>query len=792
MNVPKKRLLLGVACIATLHSAAYAQVPTDATGQTADVGVQGVAQPGGESEVIIVTAQRNESRLERTPVAVTVVSEETLAQANITTQNDLRTVAPGLTIRSGQSSNQINYSIRGQSLDAYSNTRPGVLPYVNEVQVPSRGSSSGFFDLQSVQVLKGPQGTLFGRNATGGAVLFTTQRPTEELGGYLSVLAGNFDQRKAEGAINVPLSGDELLVRVAGVYQEGRGYQFNEFTGRHLGDLERFGIRGTLAAKLGDSLENDLIVEHQDSDGTNVNGVINAIEPAIAGVPIPFLYSPANPGFAGYVAANPRVDSRGLANFLAEQQARGPYRARLNIPAEYVTKTTNVTNITTLDLGGNAQLKNIFGYAKFTELTNSGADGTSYGISDQSTSPRPFTGNEVRGRQYSNELNLSGTAFGNQLKYVTGLYYADETANYFVNSNFLDIFGGIPVISDYTNLSETYAAYAQGTLSLAQITGMEGLSITAGLRYTKEKVGLLIENRDPRVIGNPAGAPAGQDFSQSRNIDNLSWTFGLENQINPNLFAYAVTRRSYKNGGYNGASVPLVGFSDEIPNGGNAYRDEKITDVEAGVKFAGFVGTMPARLNLAAYYSWVDNSQRAAFIIAGGGPVVATVNVPKAEVYGFELDGQIDPVDWLQIGGSAVYTSARFTNPNAVIAGAPAVLGTYPDTPKWIGNLFAEVNAPVGRGLTGLLRGEVYGQTKSFYSSSANVNTSAVLPGYVLANFRVGIEDETAGWSLTANLKNAFDRTHYIGGIALGQLTGINTIIPGQPRTFTVEARLNF
>ena len=130
------------------------------------------APAGGGSE-IIVTAQRRSEKLEKTPVAISVLSASALERQAIVTEADLQTASPGLTIRAGYNSNQLNYAMRGQSLDAFSDTRPGVLPYFNEIQLDGvGGGSSAFYDLQSVQVLKGPQGTLFGRNSTGGAVLF--------------------------------------------------------------------------------------------------------------------------------------------------------------------------------------------------------------------------------------------------------------------------------------------------------------------------------------------------------------------------------------------------------------------------------------------------------------------------------------------------------------------------------------------------------------------------------------------------------------------------------------------
>src|SRR5665213_3839665 len=182
---------------------------------------------------IIVTAQRRSESSSRTPVSILAISADQLTNAKVVSEQDLHVAAPGLSVRTGLSSNSLNYAIRGQSRDVFSGTRPGVLPYLNDVQIGGAGGSSLFYDLSSVQVLKGPQGTLFGRSATGGAVLFTTVKPTDEFSGYFSGLIGNYSARKIEGAVNIPIiedsSGDALLARFAGFYDRRNGFQTNFF-----------------------------------------------------------------------------------------------------------------------------------------------------------------------------------------------------------------------------------------------------------------------------------------------------------------------------------------------------------------------------------------------------------------------------------------------------------------------------------------------------------------------------------------------------------------------------------
>ena len=177
-----RSILFAGAASSVLGAPALAQV-------SPDVGTPGAAKvdmatPSGAANEadIVVTAQRRDTALSKTPVSVAVVTSEKLRDAQIGTEEDLRVATPGLSVRTSASSNQVNYSLRGQSQDAYSGTRPGVLPYINEVQVPG-SNATVFYDLSSVQVLKGPQGTLFGRSATGGAVLFATALPGDRFDG---------------------------------------------------------------------------------------------------------------------------------------------------------------------------------------------------------------------------------------------------------------------------------------------------------------------------------------------------------------------------------------------------------------------------------------------------------------------------------------------------------------------------------------------------------------------------------------------------------------------------------
>ena len=757
---------------------------------------------------IIVTAQRRAETLERTPVAISVLSGDTLAKQAIVTESDLQAATPGLTIRAGYNSNQLNYALRGQSLDAFSDTRPGVLPYFNEIQLDGvGGGSSAFYDLQSIQVLKGPQGTLFGRNSTGGAVLFTSVKPDDSFGGYVSGRLGNYKSRQLEGALNVPLAGDTVLARVAGFYEKRDGYQKNLFTGKRAGNVDRYGLRGSLTLNLSDTIKNDLVVDYLHSDGNSLSGLIDSLEPT--GI-IPlialtnfgnqpqynFLINAFTGGAAGcnattnncaakFAAANPKLDPGGLASYLATQKARGPYKIESDGPARYRGRNIIVSNITSIDVGADTKLRNILGYTYLKNGIAGDIDGTPYPIDDNGSG-----GKNDNTRQYSEELQLVGKALGGNLDYVIGGFYSHET-NVNVTTSRLLQFPPLGQITNYNKRTtrDMYAGYGQGTYNLSEATGLEGLGITIGARYTHEKIRFETLPADT-AFQEPPALRATFDFDQQKSYGNVSWTLGIQEQINPGLLIYVASRRSYKNGGYNGIQnpVPLPGTQ-----GGNGYARETLTDAEIGLKYRGEVGSIPTQFNIAGYQSWIKDGQRVAYTLLGSNPAAVTVNVPRSKVTGFEFDGSIRPTSWFTLGGSLNYTDARFTDSLVSIGGGvPVLFGTYPDTPEWSGGVFGEVEVPVSNSITASLRSDLYSQSSFFFASTGNRSPGAQVDGYTLVNFRVGLADDDAGWSISANLKNAFDRVYFVGGIATGELFQFNTAVPGAPRTFMAEVRYKF
>jgi iron complex outermembrane receptor protein len=769
VNTRKPILLASSALVfaAASLSAAFAQTATPA----APVALQEV----------VVTAQRRAENLQHTPVAVSVVTSEALAKQAIVSEADLQSAVPGLTVRGTADANQLNYALRGQSVDAFSNSPPAVLPYVDEVATNNAGSTA-FYDLQSVQVLKGPQGTLFGRNGTGGAVLFTTAKPNSTFGGYISAKGGNYGLGSVEGAVNLPMFDDNLLFRLAGFAEHQDGFEHNLFNNTTVGTQNRDAFRVSVTARLSNNLKNELVVDYGQNKGSSTAPSIYDVAGTPL-IPLPFILSPADPGFNAYLSLHPSAYPGGLAAFAAAQRARGPYTIDVDGPLSNHDQNLLVSNITTYDLGGETQIKNIFGFVNSQAAYRADIDGTPFGIEATGQSP-----NTIKNNQFTEELQLLGKAFSNNLSYVLGGYYLNNKEYYASPSVAFDLTPIISPVSGVTavNLTDrSYAGYAQGTYNLGSLTGLQGFSVTAGLRYTQEDVG---EQQLPGSAYYNLPAPYQRSLSQS--AGKLSWQVGAQEQLNPNLLVYVVSRRSFRSGGFNGTAAPLPGTAAA---GGASFGPETATDVEGGVKVQGRIFGAPARLNVAVYNQWVDNIQRSIYGLTPNGPAGFTTNVPEAEVTGFEAESQINPTAWLKAGASLAYTDARFTSAKTVLFGTPTQYGPYPDAPRWSGSLFAEATAPLEGDLSVSLRGDVYAQS-SFYFSSLNntVNAGSQLPGYGLADFRLSLDDNAAGWSLAAYVKNAFNHVYYVGGVPVGSLLGFNTALPGAPRTYFVQARYKF
>ena len=800
-RVNKMRLLQsGIAISAILLAAAPAMADTAPSSDQASSGD------------IVVTARRVDEKLRDVPVAVAAFGGKALAEQRIASESDLQMATPGLTVRSTSSSNQLNYSIRGQSVDSFSYSSPAVVAYFNSV--PTGGTTAtSFFDLESIQVLKGPQGTLFGRNATGGAVLYQAAKPTDKFEGYITAGYGTYSNREVEGALNLPIT-NGVDLRFSGKTQQRDGFEHDLLHDTMLGSVDdKVGRVSLLIKPEGSGFENTFMYQRGVYGGYSTSLKIQNVNQDGQTYTNPYTGSTGNgmtSFFAhyypsGFTSLNPAVNAfftkygitPGINNFINAYQTGqlGFYDVAPQQSSAHHATQDFVSNTTSYKLGDSATIKNIFGYNRVLSKDATDISGSPYSwltigvpFGDAPAEPGLYNGGYTYGeKQWSDELQISGTAVDGKLKYVAGLFASDEKS---YNRIPLDILGdvlsgsvpgayGFQGAYDFTQDDKSKAIYAQLSYEI-----MSKVNVSGGIRYTKDDISTYY-GTDPYGINNLTVVPA------SKSASKPSWLIGIDYKPSNELMVYFNQRGSWRTGGFNGTAPGVNAAGTGSGNHPESFNPETTYDFEVGAKYSGHLLDVPTVLNVAIYDQEINNVQRSPYM----GISAVAVNVPHAQVRGMELDGSIRPTEWLQIGGAFTYTDAKYTQNAALFEGTTFYFGPYGDTPKYSGSAYfrAATDLPNDKGEL-VLRGEIYTQSSFFYSNLANTSAPGTqLGGYSLVNAR-------AEWNkifgskvnLAAYVNNLTNKQYYTGGISLSSVTGANSALPGAPRMYGFEVGVKF
>lgn len=736
-------------------------------------------QPGD----IVVTAQKRAQGINDVPIAISAFSAESLANSGVKSLDGLATVTPGLSVSETSATGVPIYTIRGIGFSDYSTSSSSTVGlYVDEVALPYAVMSRGaLFDVGQVEVLKGPQGDLYGRNTTAGQINVNSAKPTAQLSGGLSADVSNFGETNLEGYVSGPLA-DGFNVRLAGKTSFGGAWQRSiSRPGDKLGDKNVAAFRGSLQWQI--EPEVDLFVSGHYIRDKSDNLAPTAYDGALIGQPtlrLPVITT----GAAGSPTSVFRTGDPRAADWTA-----GAYTPRRdNELAGFVAKLN-------VDLGG-VTLTSVTGYDRFTRSEANDWDG--WAGSDSNNI------NDTKVSVLSQEARLSSSGKG-PFRWIVGGYYSHDTMhesyNYFMQDSFYSLVLGIKTLNTrYTQKTESVAGFAHADYEFG-----DGWRLLGGFRYTSEErkwSGCTFDSGDGTLAGF-LGLPAGSCgtfndiagtptfgtaavFSDTITTNRAMWKVGLDKKLGRSLI-YGTVSNGFKSGGFSGINTNL--WSQLLP-----YKPETVTVYELGAKLSLFDNAL--RLNASGFWYDYKDKQEAHYINTFVGALVQLTNVPRSRVRGFEVEGTWKLTDHFKLDGSATYLDAEITNwPNAgVNNGANLAVSTnlagarLANSPSWQTTLGLTYEQPLSGPVVGLINLDMNSRTSSAGRVLA-LDPSTAIPGYTLFNARVGLKDADDSWSVTLWMRNIGDKYYYTSAF-VGN--GIFVRTNGMPRTFGVSGRVAF
>ncbi|WP_197277192.1 TonB-dependent receptor [Sphingomonas profundi] len=715
---------------------------------------------GGLAE-IIVTAERRSTSLQRTPISVVALSGEALQSAQIRTLTDMQSLVPNF--RMGENDGYAQITIRGIGISGFVPTAEGAVAVnQNEIYVSRPiAQLGGLYDVSSLEVLRGPQGTLYGRNATAGSVNITTTRPTDDWSGYGRLAVGNYRSINAEGAISGPIAGDALTFRVAGFIDKHAGYGRNLVTDTKIGDKDAWGVRGTIVAKPIDALKITVIGEYYKESDRNAA--------------LHYFGSSGQTGLVGATGAPPAWQQLGGYTATDPQDIATPTDPFFRL------RTTSVTGI--VEYGeGPFRVKSITGYRDQDSLTSTPLGGGS-------AANAFFIAGEPA-HQFSQEIQVN---YDSDRLHVTagGFYFREKDSSIPGASPFdsllLDNAFGLPpranrYIVDFVEIGGTIRTRAKAAFAQATYEIFDGFSVTGGIRFSNEtKEAALINGFS--LFQPYIGTPTRNDtplppvtLEPKVTFKSTTPKIGIQYQIDPRTLIYASYSKGFKSGGYDVTTVAP------------AFEPEDLKAYEAGLKTTILDNRL--RFNLTGFYYDYSNLQ----VLQVQGPVVVTSNAGVARIYGLEAEINALVTDAFTIEASGSYLHARYRDyvgPD----GARPLLPTVDfsgnrlnNAPSFQAHVAATYKYPLTTGSI-VAKGDAELTTRYFFTP-ANINLVSQ-PKYAKLNAFLGYE-ANAGWKVTGFVRNITNIDTRTSGVINTPILGTAQGAVAPPRTFGVELAYKF
>ena len=777
--------------IALLSTAAWAQAPES----TSAAGLGAVAPPNGQNLAasqagssgtaasdtaasdtaasgndVVVTARRQSERLQDVPVAVTALGGAQLAARGNDTLDQVERYTPNIRFDNAAQLSGGNYNatvfIRGVGSNDFAIfSDPGVGFYVDDVYYArSIGNVLDAVDIDSVQVLRGPQGTLFGKNTVGGAVLITTAKP--ELGavsGRIEADIGRFERRDVKGAINLPL-GDKAALRISAATLNRDGYVRRLSDGSDLGNRNSDSVRAKLRFVPSDALTIDLAGDYTRAREHSAPSDLLAVgnSPGITGLPYLVNYNRFVAPTRGIVAPNgqPTLNPSWITASPFETWAGGPNVNNLDL--------WGAQAIVSYQLGG-ATLKSISAYRDMHAVFSRDGDNTPFTFRE--------TSNDDRQWQFSEELQLAGKAFDDRLSYVVGGFYFKEKASDLARADLAVGLYSPPfpppsapasLPNNFTN-NRSLAAYAQVSFAVTP-----ALSVELGGRYSDDKK--HFRTYVVRLSDNVTYIDATRDGSFRKFTPRI----GVNYKPSRDILLYGSYSQGFKQGGFNGR--PLVSAAEVT-----RYSPEVLDTYEAGVK-AQWLDRM-LTTNLAVFHSIYKDIQ----LTVNQTPQNFVANAAKGKIDGFELEVVARPATWLSFNGAVGYLDARYSGvgqglgPTQIL---PITVNShFVKAPRWTTSFGGEVTHRLGNGSSLALRADV-STYSTIYHDVAN-SPLVTDDGYTLLNGRLSYTlpgDRLTIAVFGSNLTNSL----YIvsGNVSSG--FGLAEAAYGRPREWGASAGFKF
>jgi iron complex outermembrane receptor protein len=695
-----------------------------------------LAQSGSEPvlETIIVTAERREENLQATPVSITAFTAEQLETKLLTRTEHLADFTPNMYMHDGVNNpSTLSVVMRGQGEGGggIATSEPPVAFYVDDIyQARLSVANTEFADIERIEVLRGPQGTLFGRNSMTGAVNIITFTPGDDTRLVGSASYGSYREVKLKASAAAPIVEGALAGSVSAMFSDQqKGWWRNIATGRRVGEKDTWGLRGKLHLYSSDTF--DAVVAAYYVDANNDGFVTTAI------------------------------DARTLAPVDGDY-----FITRTPIGSFGDTTQWGVNGRFTVDFG-NASLKSITGYSAVD-------DGFRFDLSGGvRTAPNVYRigfdrTSQINQDQWSQELQLLGTAFDDRLDWIVGAYYFTETGTQtFTDLFFVQAFNlTVPLpVTNYTMRTRSYAGFAQGTYAFT-----DQLSFTAGLRYTKEK---------KRIAGVKATPFANR-------TEYGAWTpkFSFDYQITPDVLVFASASRGFKAGGYQGLSGDAISLA-------TPFDEEHAWSYELGTKAD--VWDRRLRINATAFFMKLDDLQSA--VLVPGTINAVTQNAVDAEQWGLEIESIAALTDHLTLTLMLGLQDDKFTrvDPRSQIATSGAKrLASAPHYQGAVGFNYQAPLADIGLGMPGTLRLGGDFVFRDVFWASFDLNPVARNSKITRLNGFIGYQSGSEKWQVTLSGRNLTDEVDWLNGLDVRALFGQGVRQAMEPRTWMLEFKYRY